>query len=83
MSARKEPDLREAVALEVVIYDGRPAIKSTSTRRKNSTKVETADHVEHLTFVDPDAGIAFGQKLIETCEGIKTAAAAEVTEAEA
>lgn len=67
MGNRTAPDLREAIEIDVVIYEGRPAIRSTSTRRKYSSKVATEDHVEHLKFINLEAGIQIGEQLAATC----------------
>lgn len=64
------PDLREPTLIDVVVYDGKPAIRSISTRRKDSTKVATEDHVEHLRFNDLEAGIAIGEQLAAACREI-------------
>lgn len=60
-------DLREPTLIDVVTYDGKPAIRSISTRRKDSKKVATEDHVEYLKFNDLEAGIAIGEQLAAAC----------------
>lgn len=69
MSSDTAPSLyEEKVLIEAVVHDGRPTVRTTSTRRKDSRKLPQEEHIEHLRFADPLSAIAFAEDLIKVSE---------------